>query len=336
MNKVRAAVLDGFGEVVRQFGLDPLTLLGKANIHPSNMDSPDALIPASAFASLLEDAATATGCDHFGLLLSRQRNLDTFFVVVSMLMKSAPNLEAAINEWIKHRSIAKQGMLWELLKDIQVAYLTRHTELKEKGSTVQSRLLGVATCWRTMRSVSGNRWHPSMVCFSFSRPEDTLPYRRFFDAPVVFNADYDGIVFHSSDLALALSTQDDKLHDVLSSHATSLELPSSHNLRQSVKDLIEKNLDAGICNIESVVRFFPFERRTLQRKLSAQGISYLQLLSEVRYEKASHYLQNTDITMTRLAEILCYDDLSAFTKAFKNNTGQSPREWRKNHQRLGG
>jgi AraC-like DNA-binding protein len=334
MYKVRAIVLNGFEELVRRLGANPLALLHESNIDPFILENPDALIPASVFSSLLEKTAEVTGCNHFGLLLSKQRNLNAFGGVVVRLMESSSSLEIAINAWIKHLNITKQGVPWHLLKNDQVTHFTRQTDMKMKGSTVQSTQLGVATCWRILRLVSGNRWHPSMVCFAFNKPTDTLPYRRFFDVPVTFNADFDGIVFHSNDLKLVLPTHDAKLHDMLNEYADSLDLPHDYDFRKSVKEIIEKNLNSGICNIESIVQFFPFERRTLQRKLSAKGVSYLQLLGEVRYEKATHYLQNTNITLTQLAEMLGYDDLSAFTKAFKKKTGQPPRDWRRQNQNL--
>ena len=66
----------------------------------------------------------------------------------------------------------------------------------------------------------------------------------------------------------------------------------------------------------------------MQRKLKAQGTTYRELLHDVRIAMAMELLANSDISMTRLAERLCYTDLANFTKAFSEHTGTPPSNWR--------
>ena len=53
-----------------------------------------------------------------------------------------------------------------------------------------------------------------------------------------------------------------------------------------------------------------------------------ELLHDVRIAVAMELLANSDISMTRIAERLCYADLANFTKAFSEHTDTPPSVWR--------
>ena len=169
---------------------------------------------------------------------------------------------------------------------------------------------------------------PSLVNFTFAKPEDLAPYRRLFNVPIVFDADFCGVVFHSSDLQIKLTEHDEVRHDELCQFADTIRKSRPRDLHEEVRILIRKNLELQLVGEEYLTRFFPFEKRTLQRRLKAQGTSYRELLHEVRIVMAMEILANSDISMTRLAERLCYTDLANFTKAFSEATGAPPSTWR--------
>jgi AraC-like DNA-binding protein len=52
----------------------------------------------------------------------------------------------------------------------------------------------------------------------------------------------------------------------------------------------------------------------------------------VRFELAESLLLQSDIPITYVAQRLCYQDLSAFSKAFSKYYGVSPRLWKKQRQ----
>jgi AraC-like DNA-binding protein len=69
--------------------------------------------------------------------------------------------------------------------------------------------------------------------------------------------------------------------------------------------------------------------RALQRDLAKHNCTFKQLLLEIRMELAEQYLRSSDITLSDLTELLGYQNLSAFSRAFKNSYGLSPDLWRK-------
>ncbi|MNT89834.1 HTH-type transcriptional regulator VirS [compost metagenome] len=69
--------------------------------------------------------------------------------------------------------------------------------------------------------------------------------------------------------------------------------------------------------------------RKLQRQLELEGYTFQDLLTESRQAMACHYLQDSTIKISQLADLLGYADQSAFSRAFQRWHGLSPREWRK-------
>ena len=58
------------------------------------------------------------------------------------------------------------------------------------------------------------------------------------------------------------------------------------------------------------------------------GINFVSYLESVRIYKAQELLQNTDMSVTKIAEETGYASQSYFTKAFKKRVGMSPLKYR--------
>ncbi|OUS75861.1 hypothetical protein B1748_15655 [Paenibacillus sp. MY03] len=65
------------------------------------------------------------------------------------------------------------------------------------------------------------------------------------------------------------------------------------------------------------------------------GVSFTHYVSQLRVEKAKALLQSTKMRMTEIAEEAGFDNSSYFTVVFKQATGQSPREFRKQFDHTG-
>ena len=68
--------------------------------------------------------------------------------------------------------------------------------------------------------------------------------------------------------------------------------------------------------------------RTLRRHLNQENISWRDLLTEVKMNKAKHYLMAGHDSITTIALRLGYQDSANFSRAFRQYTGLSPSQWR--------
>jgi len=68
--------------------------------------------------------------------------------------------------------------------------------------------------------------------------------------------------------------------------------------------------------------------RTLQRRLSERGLSYSDLLGEVRKTLALNLLENPSLGIAQIAYLLGYSEVSTFNHAFRRWVGQAPGDYR--------
>ncbi len=93
---------------------------------------------------------------------------------------------------------------------------------------------------------------------------------------------------------------------------------------------IEENHDATLSNTElaAVFGYHPFY---LSQMLKAKtGLTLRQYVAAYRFRLAKSLLVNTDLPVAEIAERTGFADASYFTKSFRKEVGQTPKEYRKN------
>jgi AraC-like DNA-binding protein len=95
-------------------------------------------------------------------------------------------------------------------------------------------------------------------------------------------------------------------------------------IRATIRQLSEH----GRPHIEQVAKKIDITQRTLQRRLSAAGTSFTQLVQEQRLGVATKLLENPHMPIVSIASKAGFARLTGFSRAVKNWTGMSPRQYR--------
>ncbi|MBB3018772.1 AraC-like DNA-binding protein [Microvirga lupini] len=106
------------------------------------------------------------------------------------------------------------------------------------------------------------------------------------------------------------------------------------SLTDDLRRVLRIELLRDTCSAATVARLFSMHRRTLNRHLRTEGHAFRQVANEVRFEIACQLLQNTDMGLSQIAAVMRYSELSAFTRAFRRWSGQTPSAWRARHPRV--
>ena len=69
-------------------------------------------------------------------------------------------------------------------------------------------------------------------------------------------------------------------------------------------------------------------RPTLLRRLKAEGVTFEQVLDELRHKLALHYLSGKKTSVNETAYLVGFSEPASFSRAFKRWTGTSPSEMR--------
>jgi AraC-like DNA-binding protein len=117
--------------------------------------------------------------------------------------------------------------------------------------------------------------------------------------------------------------------DLLAALAPQLEAELKQQLaeksfREQVKGTLKRLLAGERPAIEHVARELRLSKRTLQRRLTDDGITFQQLMEEARRELARHYLLHSSLELNETAYLLGYEDANSFFRAFHEWEGTSP------------
>lgn len=85
-------------------------------------------------------------------------------------------------------------------------------------------------------------------------------------------------------------------------------------------------LDKSGLSLDSAAMTFGMAERTLRRKLVAEGMSYRQLLEQVRRDTCHLYFLEGTRNLSEIAAKLGYSELSAFTRAYTSWYGHPPSQ----------
>ncbi len=84
------------------------------------------------------------------------------------------------------------------------------------------------------------------------------------------------------------------------------------------------NAYLGMLSLEDVASNFNIAPRSLQRKLQDEGVTFQQLSDTIRKSLALNYIESGKHQIKEISNMLGYNELSAFSRAFKRWTGKTP------------
>ena len=101
-----------------------------------------------------------------------------------------------------------------------------------------------------------------------------------------------------------------------------------HSFREQVENRVAPLLAHGPVRAVDIARGMDLSERTFARRLAAEGLTYSKLLAELRLDLANRYLADPGTTVSQVAWLLGYQEVSAFSRAYTRWTGRPPREVR--------
>lgn len=326
LHQVRAVTLTGFVEVASFVGLDPFALLRQAHISPSDLSDPEFRLSAATVTQLLEDSASLSGCQSFGLLMAECRTFESLGPI-ALLLQHLGCAREVFERTAAHR---------RQLNDIVNLSMTEcgETTLVEIGVLPQfvGQQVIDLTVAMTQHAVSGasrGLWKPRAIHFRHQAPDELRIFKRFFSAPLQFDSTFDGFECDKKELDRRWPWES----KVMAQNAARLlertevgepDSPFSDQVFRSIALL----LPMGRASLEHVAGALGSSPRAVQRMLEKEGTTFGELMTKARRELATRYLSNPAQTISSVAEWTGYSSNSSFTRWFVGEFGLSPSEWR--------
>lgn len=168
------------------------------------------------------------------------------------------------------------------------------------------------------------------VEFAHPEPRHSAEYALLFGAPCVFGAGRTAAVLDRADLDEPVLRDADALADFLRRAPDGVLVCSEWGSTATgrVRHLIGRALPAGpVPTPEELAERLSVSPQTLRRRLAAEGTTYQRLRDEVRRDHAIAELAAGRVSIERLSRRLGFSEPSAFHRAFRRWTGETPRAY---------
>jgi AraC-like DNA-binding protein len=106
------------------------------------------------------------------------------------------------------------------------------------------------------------------------------------------------------------------------------EVPSSE-FAESLRQILRSYLSFGNPRIEEIADVAGMGVRTLQRRLTKDGLTYKRVVDQARFQVSSDLLYDPHVKLIDIADMLGYSDQAHFNRAFRRFAGISPGAYRR-------
>jgi len=314
---------------LKSAGVPVAPLLKRAGLTPEVIADPEERLSVRSQVALLDEAAVALKDDCLGFTLARDfdpRELGLLYYV----MASSQTLGDGLKRVARYSQITNEAIVVRYLEGnrliINLSYsgVPRHSERHQ----IEFCMFGVL---RICRMLTGQKLVPQQFSIAHHRSGTNSEMARFVGTKVEFGADKDELALNLDARELPLIHADTHLNDLLLKYCEAALAGRRGNvseLRTRVENEISSLLPHGRVLVEDVARSLGMSERTLARKLSDEGLNFTEILQQLRRDLAVRYLDDRKLHVSKIAWMLGFTEVSAFTHACRRWTGKTPRETR--------
>lgn len=326
-------------QCLQQLGVDIHSLfqrhgLAVNDLQGANSDINENQISMAIWYAILDDVAASTGDIDIGLKACRNADFSGYGPI-GFAMLSADTLGQGL-DIICHYIDLVRGET-----DTRVVAEDKNFAVTFRSHNLEHPVHRVEIDWNLsfalylIRYCLGQDWRPLQVDLMYGQPADISVHTAIIGAPVHFGAATNKILVTAETLATPMPKADHRLCDILCrdlDRLLALQVTTKEQqdeLLDGVRTEIGKILCIGAPKIEEVAKRLNTSSRSLQRRLSEKGYSFKSLVEDTRRHLAESYIRSTTHSLTDIAFMLGYSEISAFTRAFRRWCGVTPQQFRK-------
>jgi AraC-like DNA-binding protein len=309
-------------------GFDPRPLLQASRLSHDMLQSDEVRITPEQFSSLMKAVWRIEDDEFLGMSATPSRH--GVFTLMAKYALHCSDLRAVYKHICHFYNQVNDAFILRFENNKNTASLSmrlRRPDLDPDHSLEEF----LALLWHRFPSwLIGRRIPLNEVSFNFSKPAHVKEYYLLYPCPVSFDAPVTKLSFPSnmldSPVVQTMSTLKEHLR------RAPLDWFLHRGFYPTYTRLVFDRLSASDnyrnCSIEEVAHSLSITSRTLRRKLEEEHSSFQQIKNEVRKDLAIHLLAQRGLPIAAIAEKVGYSEAAAFTRAFKEWTGLTPRKYR--------
>lgn len=333
---VSARLINNLLMAAEQQGCDGNALLQRSGIAPIDVLRGDARIATSSYARLQRHAMRAMEDESLGCMPGRQ-HLGTWAMVCRSVIQCS-RLGHALGRMFKHYALFEWSLHCHIETDGDECII--HVAPRE-GASFQYELRAYEmvfsvthafACWLVQTYVPLHS-----VNFSHARPEYADDYRFLFQCEhIQFDQPKACLRLPRRMLDMELRQDEQSLEAFLANGCMELDeaIMPRHSWSQKLRKLLDKDLQT-MPEFDEVARMVNLHPQTLRRRLANEGTTFKDLKDDVRRASAVYLIQRSSLSIEEVAYRSGFSEASAFIRAFRRWTGQTPMDFRQSQGRMG-
>jgi AraC-like DNA-binding protein len=326
---ISATVTIGLPQAIADAGGNLDEILQDLGVDPATLSRAEGFIPCANFARILDATARRTGDPAFGLHFGARSNPKNNGCLAYAVMNS-PTVISAFETAARYIHLHNEAAQLALSEDKHLSYWSYSLNKLDLENSRQFVDYGMAAALNVLRLMVGSLWSPREVHFEHQSEEMITAYREVFRSPIVFASSSNAFVMDSEFCKQPVPAADPNLFRILTCYLDDVltRIPKKNAALAPIRTTIVQLMAHGGLNLARTAKALGVSARTLQRQLKQQGLSFAEVLDDTRRGLAVEYLKDRENTLTEIAFLLGYSEVSAFNRAFKRWTGKTPMAYR--------
>jgi len=313
----------------RAAGLDVDPLLEQAGLTLEVIEDPGLRVRVRDQIKFLNLVAKALPDDLLGFHLAQHSELRAIGLLY-YVSASSETMGEVLQRAARYSTIVNEGVCLTYTENDHIGMTFDYVGVSRHLDRHQIEFF-VTTLVRVSRQLTDQHVVPTRVRLMHRRPASTLQWLEYFGVDVEFGAPIDEVALAASVKHMPVVSADPYLNRLLIAYceeALSRRPATLGSFRSTVEKAIVPLLPHGKARAEEIARRLGVSRRTFARRLALEGVSFSDVLESLRSHLAERYLADESLSISQIAWLLGYQEVSAFTHAFKRWTGKTPREAR--------
>ena len=316
----------GWQLLLRDMGLNPSDILKLGGLPADLFIREGAQLNSAQFYDLWHGIEQAAGKQNLPLLLGQAISVEAFDTPVFACLCSE-NLNVAMVRLSQYKRLIGPMHL-------QVDVTDQHTTLTLDNygykEAMPHSLAAAELVFKTqlVRLATREKIKPIKVTLP-TLPDDLAAYRDYFGVEIT-TGETISLSFSAADAQRPFLTENPQMWQCFSEDLTKklAALEQQASTKEKVEALLLKMLPSGETSMEHLAGKLAMSKRTLQRKLSADGTNFQDILQTTRSQLADHYLAQANMPSAEIAFLLGFQDSNSFIRAYHQWTGSTPGERR--------
>jgi len=317
-------------KAIDSYGCDSRELFNRIGLEHARLRDPIARFPYPAVARLWKVATEETEDPCFGLTVASFWHPTTLYALGYSWLASY-NLEEALERAVRYSRIVntaasgvlrieKPGKSYALIVD--GGRLNPHPVPAAIDAALAMLLI-------MCRAAYGEDFRPLRVSLQRDEPDSSNRFTELFEAPIAFSQAENAMWLEPGMVSEPLATANPELvrinDRIVTDYLAQLDLS---DVSMQVKSKLIERLPSGNINESGIASSINVSRRSLQRRLKEQGMTFTQLLDNTRRELGVQYVRDPQQSFNEIAFLLGFAEPGNFSRAFKRWYGKSPSQYR--------